>query len=67
MASNSACEHITAIDTVKHPKRRECEECVKMQPVGCTCGHARTAARRCAATAHPIGTHRIAREAAGTA
>jgi Zn-finger in ubiquitin-hydrolases and other protein len=29
MASNSACEHIKAIDTVKQPKRRECEECVK--------------------------------------
>ena len=30
MASNSACEHINAIDAVKHPKRRECEECVRM-------------------------------------
>jgi len=24
-----ACAHIDAIETVKHPKRRECEECVK--------------------------------------
>lgn len=30
MASDSACEHITSIETVKHPKRRECEECVKV-------------------------------------
>ena len=24
-----ACAHIDAIETVKNPKRRECEECVK--------------------------------------
>ena len=30
MASNSACEHINAIETVKQPARRECEECVKV-------------------------------------
>lgn len=26
----SACEHIEAVDEVKGPKRRECEECVKI-------------------------------------
>jgi hypothetical protein len=30
MASDSACEHINAIDSVKQPTRRECAECVKM-------------------------------------
>jgi hypothetical protein len=24
-----SCTHIDAIETVKHPKRRECEECAK--------------------------------------
>ena len=24
------CEHLSAIDAVKHPQRRECEECVRM-------------------------------------
>jgi hypothetical protein len=24
------CVHITAIASVKHPKRRECQECVKI-------------------------------------
>jgi hypothetical protein len=24
-----ACDHILAVKTVKQPKRRECEECVK--------------------------------------
>ena len=27
--ADAACSHIQAIKTVKHPKRRECEECVK--------------------------------------
>ncbi len=27
--SDAACEHIEAIDTIKHPERRECVECVK--------------------------------------
>ena len=27
--SEGACEHIEAIETVKHPKQRECEDCVK--------------------------------------
>jgi len=26
-----ACEHITAIETVRHPKTRVCEECVKIK------------------------------------
>ena len=24
-----ACSHLSAITTIKHPKRRQCEECVK--------------------------------------
>ena len=27
---DEACAHISGITTVKHPKRRECEECVKI-------------------------------------
>jgi uncharacterized UBP type Zn finger protein len=27
--ADKACAHIDAITTVKHPKRRECAECVK--------------------------------------
>jgi hypothetical protein len=26
-----ACKHLEAIDAVKQPKKRECEECVKMR------------------------------------
>jgi len=29
MASDTPCEHLEAITTVKHAKRRVCEECVK--------------------------------------
>jgi hypothetical protein len=28
--AGEACAHIEAITSVKHPKRRECEDCVKM-------------------------------------
>jgi hypothetical protein len=35
----ASCEHIEAIQSVKHPQRRECEECVKM---GATWVHLRT-------------------------
>ena len=39
------------------PKRRECEECVKMRrAAGCTCAPARNAARRCAATTRRTAT-----------
>jgi hypothetical protein len=27
---NAACEHIESIADIKHPKRRECEECIKI-------------------------------------
>ena len=27
----TACAHIRAVKDVKHPKRRECEECVKIK------------------------------------
>ena len=29
-SGTGACEHIEAIDDVKHPKRKECEDCVKI-------------------------------------
>ena len=28
---DEACEHIDAIDDVKRPRKRECEECVKIR------------------------------------
>ena len=28
--TTSACSHIAAVTTVKHPKRHECEECMKI-------------------------------------
>ena len=37
--AGDACAHIDAIDTVRQPERRECEECVKM---GATWVHLRT-------------------------
>jgi hypothetical protein len=37
--SPPACKHLMAITTVKGPKRRECEECVK---IGSTWVHLRT-------------------------
>ena len=40
------CSHIKAITTVKHPKRRECEECVK---IGSRWVHLRTC-QTCGAT-----------------
>ena len=30
MPPEETCAHIAAIETVKHAKRRECEECVRM-------------------------------------
>ena len=30
MTTNRGCEHLNAITTVKHPQRRECEDCVKI-------------------------------------
>jgi hypothetical protein len=35
----ASCPHIGGIKNVKHPKRRECEECVK---IGATWVHLRT-------------------------
>jgi hypothetical protein len=28
--SNPPCEHLTAVKTIRHPKIRECDECVKI-------------------------------------
>lgn len=36
---DQTCQHISAISTVKHPKKRECEECVK---IGAQWVHLRT-------------------------
>jgi hypothetical protein len=44
--SAAVCEHIQAITTVKHPKRRECGECVK---TGSRWVHLRTC-QECGAT-----------------
>jgi uncharacterized UBP type Zn finger protein len=30
MTSDKTCSHLAAITTVKHAKRRECDECVKI-------------------------------------
>ena len=37
--SDGGCVHIDAVTNVKHPKRRECQECVK---IGATWVHLRT-------------------------
>ena len=42
----SICAHITAIDTVRHATRRECEDCVK---AGTSWVHLRTC-QQCGAT-----------------
>lgn len=66
--ANSACEHIAAVTTVKTPKRRECEECVKIgdrwvhlrtcQTCGATlcCDNSpnRHATKHAHATKHPV-------------
>jgi len=66
--SEPACAHITAIATIKHAKRRECEECVKIharwvhlrtcQECGATlcCDDSpnRHASKHAAATKHPV-------------
>lgn len=44
--SNGACDHILAVKTVKHPKHRECEECVK---IGSRWVHLRTC-QKCGGT-----------------
>ena len=44
--ADRACGHIAAIDTPKQPKRRECEECVKL---GSVWVHLRTC-QECGAT-----------------
>ena len=62
------CAHIRAVETIKHPKRRECEECVKIgsewvhlrtcQDCGTTlcCDNSpnRHATRHAMKTAHPV-------------
>jgi Zn-finger in ubiquitin-hydrolases and other protein len=43
---DAVCAHIKAIHTVRHPVRRQCEECVK---IGATWVHLRTC-QECGAT-----------------
>jgi hypothetical protein len=64
----SACEHITAVKTVKHARKRECEECVKTgsrwlhlrtcQTCGatlcCDSSPNRHASKHARASAHPV-------------
>ena len=66
--TDDACVHLAAVKTVKHPKRRECDECVK---IGASWVHLRTcqecemtlccdnspnrhATRHAQITAHPV-------------
>jgi hypothetical protein len=46
MMADAACAHLSAITTVKHAKRHECEECVK---IGGSWVHLRTC-QQCGAT-----------------
>jgi len=66
--TDRSCMHIAAVAAVKHPKRRECEECVKTgsrgvhlrtcQECGVTlcCDNSpnRHATKHAKATAHPV-------------
>ncbi len=66
--TNQSCAHITGVKTVKHAKRRECEECVKIhaqwvhlrtcQTCGMTlcCDNSpnRHATKHAKATTHPV-------------
>ena len=54
--AEATCAHIEAITTVKHPKRRQCDECVKSARTGSTCERARSAARHIVATTRRTGT-----------
>ncbi|MBI3490379.1 MAG: UBP-type zinc finger domain-containing protein [Acidobacteria bacterium] len=63
-----SCSHIDAVSTIKHPKRRECEECVKLKTTWVhlrtcqTCGVTlccdsspnRHASKHARATTHPV-------------
>jgi Zn-finger in ubiquitin-hydrolases and other protein len=65
-----ACPHIGAVKTVKHPQRRECEECVKIgsqwlhlrtcQTCGatlcCDSSPNRHASKHARASSHPVVT-----------
>ena len=42
--AEATCAHIEAITTVKHAKRRECDECVKIGASGSICGPVSSAA-----------------------
>ena len=67
-AMPDACEHIAAIDDVKQPRRRQCEECVKIGALWVhlrtcqTCGATlccdsspnRHASKHARATTHPV-------------
>lgn len=66
--SNHSCLHIGAIKSVKHPTRRECEECVKVgsgwmhlrtcQECGrtlcCDSSPSKHASKHAAASRHPV-------------
>jgi 3-deoxy-D-manno-octulosonate 8-phosphate phosphatase KdsC-like HAD superfamily phosphatase len=68
MTAPTTCEHLRAIKTVKHPKKHECEECVKLgdkwvhlricQTCGATlcCNDSknRHATKHAKATGHPV-------------
>ena len=50
--TSRACAHLTAIKTVKQPKRHECEECVKTGDRWVHLRICQNAAPPCAATTH---------------
>jgi hypothetical protein len=52
MMSDGTCAHLSTITTVKHAKRRECSECVKIGARWVICAPVRSAVRRYAATIH---------------
>lgn len=68
MSAQSPCTHIRAVDSVKHGKRHECEECVKIgdswvhlrtcQACGvtlcCDSSPNRHATRHAQASGHPV-------------
>lgn len=68
MSPSAACEHIKSIDEVKHPQKKECEDCVKIgawwvhlrtcQKCGgtrcCDSSPNRHASKHAHATGHPV-------------
>jgi hypothetical protein len=54
-AERSGCSHIEAVETVRPPTARVCEECVKMSSRWCICERVKPAAGRGVVTPRPTG------------